>query len=211
MKDDDVTPLARPAGAPPKAGPAGPLAWLPWIAAGALALLAGFLVEAYFAARTENVALDEQSAFAAIELKSLQQRIEAERILSARRIADLSIATQDLYDLGQCAIVPLLSPATGVSSPLAVVVWDASRQQGTLVARKLPALAADRSYQLWMLDPRYPAPLGAGAFDADAAGREIRFSFKSGRPVAPSAGFVVSIEPKGPAPKITGPVVLSSQ
>jgi anti-sigma-K factor RskA len=211
MRDDKVTPLARSADAPPKAGPSGLLAWLPWIAAAVLALLAGFLIEAYFAARTEIVALDEQSALAAIEIKSLQQRIEAERLLSARRIADLSIATQDLYDLGQCAVVPLLSPATGASSPLAVVVWDARRQQGTLVARKLPALAADQSYQLWMVDSRYPSPFGAGGFGGDAAGGEIRFSFKSDRPVAPSAGFVVSVEPKGPALQIAGPVVLSSQ
>jgi hypothetical protein len=59
------------------------LAWLPWIAAIGFALIAGFLGQAYFAARSEITALREQGALADVENQSLRQRMEAERILSA--------------------------------------------------------------------------------------------------------------------------------
>jgi hypothetical protein len=84
MSDDDRSRLSQTAREPPMVrrggGPSGLLAWLPWIAAAVFAALTGLLVQIYYAKQAELLMLREQSALAGIELRSLQQRIEAERI-----------------------------------------------------------------------------------------------------------------------------------
>ena len=76
MSDDKTRIRGSAADGPAEAGgrmiPLRLLAWLPWIAAGGFALLAGFLSQAYFAARSEILALREQGALAAIVGKGLQ-------------------------------------------------------------------------------------------------------------------------------------------
>jgi len=189
--------------------PAGFLGWLPWVAAAVAALLAGILIEVYLAARMEITILNDQSALTQVENQSLRQRLEAERILSARRIADLSADTRDWYDLTQCDVVPLQPPAGGDGAAAAVVVWDPHRQQGTLLARKLPAAPAGREYRLWIVDPRQPAPFAAGGFAAADSGGATRFAFRAERAVAATPGFVVTLEPPGPATRPVGPVALA--
>lgn len=197
-----------PANEPAAVGPVGFLGWLPWIAAGLAALLAGFLIEVYLANRTEIAILNDQDALARIESKSLQQRLEAERILAARRIADLTVATDGLYDLADCDFIPLRAPAGG-NPPTAMVVWDARRQQGTLVAFGLPLPVPGREYRLWIVDSAAPAPLVAGALAREPAGSKVRLAFKPGRTVRGTPGFLLTLEAAGPAARPEGPLVLT--
>ena len=215
MSDDNARipgPAADgPAGAGGRMIPLRLLAWLPWIAAGGFALLAGFLSQAYFAARAEMIALREQGALAALESQGLQQRIEAERILSARRLADLRAGLPEPGGLARLKIVPLVS-ARGFAAPaLAVAVWDPVRQEGELVAANLPPPAPDKDYQLWIMDPQYPDPVGAGVLTVGTTAGDVRILFKPDRPVAAAARFAVSLERKGGVPRAEGPIVLSSQ
>jgi hypothetical protein len=187
------------------------LAWLPWIAAGGFALLAGLLSQAYFAARSEMIALREQGALAAIAGKGLQQRIEAERILSTRRLADLQAGLSEQGGLDRLKIVPLVS-ARGLAAPaLAIVLWNPVRQEGELVVANLPPPAPDKDYQLWIMDPQYPDPIGAGVLSVETTAGDVRLPFKPDRPVAAAARFAVSLERKGGVPRAEGPIVLSSQ
>ncbi len=216
MSDPAENPRPQAADGPPaafggRAGPAGLLGWLPWAAAAGFALLAGFLSEAYFAARTELVGLHEQSAFTAIEVKSLQQRLEAERILSSRLIADLSVEPHEQEALAQCDFIPLHAPAPASPAVLGLVVWNPLRQEGTLFTRNLPAPATNHSYQLWILDPRYPAALHAGAFTVEAAGGDLRLPFKPERAVQASARFFITVGSDGGGPAAGDPMVLTSQ
>ena len=215
MSDDNARipgPAADgPAGAGGRMIPLRLLAWLPWIAAGGFALLAGFLSQAYFAARAEMIALREQGALAALESQGLQQRIEAERILSARRLADLRAGLPEPGGLARLKIVPLVS-ARGFAAPaLAIVLWDPVRQEGGLVAANLPPPAPDKDYQLWIMDPQYPDPVGAGVLTFGTTAGDVRILFKPDRPVAAAASFAVSLERKGGVPLAEGPIVLSSQ
>jgi hypothetical protein len=187
------------------------LAWLPWIAAGGFALLAGFLSQAYFAARSEMIALREQGALAALESQGLQQRIEAERILSARRLADLRAESPEQGGLARLKIVPLVSSRGFAAPALAIVLWDPVRQEGGLVAANLPPPAPDKDYQLWIMDPQYPDPVGAGVLTVGTTAGDVRILFKPDRPVAAAARFAVSLERKGGVPLAEGPIVLSSQ
>jgi hypothetical protein len=216
MSDNAKSPRVQPAGGSPSAvggqtGPTGLLAWLPWAGAAGFALLAGFLSEAYFAARTEVLGLREQYALTAIEAKSLQQRLEAERILSARRTADLSAGPRDQDGLVQCDFIPLHAPAAASPAAEALVVWNPHRQEGILFSHNLPAPAADSSYHLWIMDPRYPAALHAGEFTVEATRDDIRLPFKPERAVDASARFFVTVGRHGAGPTAEGPVVLTSQ
>jgi hypothetical protein len=187
------------------------LAWLPWIAAGGFALLAGFLSQAYFAARSEMIALREQGALAALEGKGLQQRIEAERILSARRLADLQAGLPDPGSPARLKIVPLI-PAPGFAAPVLVVAaWDPVRQEGELFAVNLPPPVPDRDYQLWIMDPRYPDLVGAGVLAVGTTAGDVRIPFKPDRPVASAVRFSISLERKGGVPHAEGLMILSSQ
>ncbi len=215
MSDDHASmPAPAPEGRSEAGGTVVPLpllAWLPWIAAGGFALLAGFLGQAYFATRSEIIALRERGALAEIENKSLRQQMEAERILSARRISDL-LATPRAQDrLAGLRVVPLVSPGGSTPSGLAVAVWDPDRQEGELAASHLPSLPPDKDYQLWMVDPQYPNPVSAGILAIGPTTNEVRTPFKPDRPVAAAVRFTVSVERKGGVPQAEGPVVLASQ
>ncbi|MDD2763937.1 MAG: anti-sigma factor [Opitutaceae bacterium] len=191
--------------------PLSPLAWLPWVAAAGFALLAGFLGQAYFSARSEIQVLRVQSALADMEGRSLQQRLEAERILSSRRISDLSARLQGENGLAGLTVVPLVFPSGSTPPALAVAVWDSRRQEGMLSVSQLPAPAADRDYQLWIVDPQYPDPINAGVFATIPGADETQFQFKPDRPIKTAARFTVTVERKGGVPRSEGPVVLSSQ
>ena len=215
MSDDNARipgPAADgPAGAGGRVIPLRLLAWLPWIAAGGFALLAGFLSQAYFAARSEMIALREQGALAALESTGLRQRIEAERILSARRLADLRAELPEQGGLARLMIVPLVS-APGFAAPaLAIVVWNPVGQEGEFLATNLPPPAPDKDYQLWIMDPQYPDPVGAGILTVGTAVGDVRILFKPDRPVTSAAKFAVSLERKGGVPRAESPMVLSSQ
>ncbi len=202
-------------GIPPASGsgipvPAGMLAWLPWIAAAAFALGAGFLLQAYFAAESELVERRTQAALAEIEAKRLRQTLEAERIIAARRLADQSQpAHSPAGPTRPDASYALLLPPDGTIEAVAITVWNAGTQDGTLVVRRLPGLTAEKDYRLWVGDPQTP-PQAAASFDGSPAG-EARIPFRLERPPGSGARFVVTIEPKAGPTTMSGPVVLSSQ
>ncbi len=61
----------------------------PWAIAACFALLAAWTGQRYLSTRTEADLLQQRQALAEIELKASQQQLEAERILTGRRLQDL--------------------------------------------------------------------------------------------------------------------------
>jgi hypothetical protein len=214
MSDEDASRRSQAANRPSltrwERAPSGLLTWLPWIAAAGFALLAGLLVQIHYATQAELVTLREETALAGIEARSLRQQIEAEHILSARRVADL---LSEVHGQGRpgLEIVPLVSRSAGTPSSMAVAIWNPGWQEGELVVVGLPALAPDKGYQLWITEPKDPVPASAGVFTIDPATSKTRVPFKSGRIVPAEAGFAVSVERRGGATSVEGPIVLSSQ
>jgi hypothetical protein len=215
MSDDNARIPGPAADGPAEAGgrmiPLRLLAWLPWIAAGGFALLAGFLSQAYFAAQSEMIALREQGTLASLAGKGLQQRIEAERILSTRRLADQQAGLPDPGGPARLKIFHLISASGSAAPVLAVAAWDPVRQEGELFAINLPPPAPDKDYQLWIMDPGYPDLVGAGVLAVGMNAGDVRIPFKADRPVATAARFSVSLERKGGVPRAEGPMILSSQ
>lgn len=213
MNDDEIRDCGTPPDAPPAnspVAPAGLLAWLPWFAAASFALLAGFMLFSWFALRAEIAVLRDEATLAEIQGKTLRQQIEAEEILSARRLADLRSELQGPRDLGRLLVLPF-APSAGVASPsLAVAVLDPESQDGELVVSALPAPAPDRNYQLWLFDSEHPSGFSLAVFAVDSAAIEVRVPFKLDRTSANGARYKVSIERKGGASVPEGPVVLAS-
>ncbi len=56
--------------------------------------------------------------------------------------------------LSQIQIASLSSKVESAPDANAVVVWDEKKQRGVLKVTKLPRNAADRDYQLWLVDPQ---------------------------------------------------------
>jgi len=197
----DVIPLALPA-------------WLGWAAAACF-----FFAAVFFAGKSFNVRGDLQSALEAervarLEAGTLKNLLEAERILSRAQLDHLAKADRLIADLRSQAdvarlkITSLASLAGNSPQARAIAVWNPDRQEGVLVVSKLPALQADKDYQLWVIDPQYPIPVDGGVFTVDPATGDARVNFKPGKNVAVAQTFAVSLERKGGVPKAEGPMML---
>ncbi len=195
---------------------------LPWAAAAALALSAGWLAQQYFAQRAATALLQDQASLAEVTLQSARQQFEAERLLDRQQIAalerqigerdtQLARLTADLKsqaDLAALKITALTSLLKQTPEALAVAVWNSSRQEGVLQVEKLPALAPGQDYQLWVVDPQYSNPVDGGVFEVDSQTGSARVVFRARQPVAKVNAFAVTLERKGGVPKAEGPFVL---
>lgn len=207
-------------------------ALLPWAAAACFALAAAWTGRMYVEARSEAALLHDQERLADLELRSARNQLEAERIVSRRelatsqlrltqagrrladserRIASLTHELQSESDLAQFKISVLASMLGNSSQALAVAVWNPARQEGVLSVSKLPAAAENKDYQLWVIDPGYPAPVSGGVFTVDPATGETRVNFHAEKRIKSASKFAVSLERKGGSPAPAGPIILVSQ
>ena len=124
------------------------------------------------------------------------------------QIAGLNDRIQIQGDLAQFKIATLASLAGNSQQALAVAVWNPNTQQGVLSVAKLPALASDKDYQLWLIDPAYPAPVDGGVFTVDPATGDARIKFTPNQRVNNASKFAVSLERKGGVKKAEGPILL---
>jgi anti-sigma-K factor RskA len=158
-------------------------------------------------------------------VRSARDQMEAGKIVSGREVADMAgqlaearEATADTADRlaafirsdgrSRLNVVTLTSMPGGPPQSLAVAVWDPRMQQGMLEVAKLPSLPPDKDYQLWVIDPKYPAPVNGGVFRVDPSTCQACVAFRTSEPVERAAKFAVSLEQRGGVPQRTGPIVL---
>ena len=192
--------------------------WIPWAAAAGLAVVCAWFGQLYVGSRFEVATLRDQQTLADFKLRSALHQLEAERLIANHQInsatgqlAALERQLKTQGDLANLKIATLASLLGNSPQALAVAVWDPTREVGVLSVAKLPALAADQDYQLWLVDPQYPIPVDGGVFTVDPATGDARVTFKANKPVKSVAKFAVSRERKGGVPKAEGPMVLLSQ
>jgi anti-sigma-K factor RskA len=192
--------------------------WMAWAAAACLAIACAWLGQLYIGSRFEAATLRDQQAVAEFKLRSVHNQLEAERIIATHQLGSMTeqLAALDRQlkaegDLAKYKIATLVSLAGNSPQAIAVAVWNPARQEGVLNVEKLPALAADKDYQLWLVDPQYPIPVDGGVFTVDPATGEAHITFKANKPIKSVAKFAVSLERKGGVPKAEGPMVLLSQ
>ncbi len=203
--------------------------WIGFATAACFACLAAYFAQAYFNQSALNSAFRDQQSLADLSLRSTKNQLAAERLIAQRELADaakrasdsaalvttlesrLAETKQQLITQGTLAdykIATLASLLGNSPQAVAVAVWNPSSQEGVLTVQKLPALAADKDYQLWVVDPQYSIPVDGGVFKVDPTTGEGRLIFHPNRPVQTVAKFAVSLERKGGVPKAEGPMVL---
>lgn len=142
--------------------------------------------------RQESSGLIEEIAKTHQQISRLSE--EAARGKTRDTVARLQIAT-------------LQSTADEFKQGVAVVIWDAEKQQGVLQLEKMPPVAPDKEYQLWVVDLQKKDPVNAGVVRLDAQGF-AKFHFKPVNLIGEAAKFALSIEREGGVPKGEGPIVL---
>jgi anti-sigma-K factor RskA len=177
--------------------------WTGWAAAACFALATAYFGSHYFTARTEATLLRNDAEFARTESQSLQQRIEAERILNSNYIAQL----QKSGDVANLKIAKLADLLGNSPQAVAIAVWNPLSQEGVLTVEKLPLLQSDQDYQLWVIDPAYKDPVSGGVFTVDEKG-VARVSFRPSQSIKTAATFAISRERKGGSSSTPqGPVI----
>ena len=204
--------------------------WAGWPAAACFIIATGYFAITNFNTRSQFNTLRESERLSRIEVKTLANQLEAERLISLRQIdslrfaqidsaalrSSLALATTQIADLkGQNALADLkidslASLVANTPDARAIAVWNPRTQDGVLTVTKLPALADGKDYQLWVVDPQYPIPVDGGVFQVDPATGEARVTFKPNKPVTTVAKFAVSLERKGGVPKAEGTMMLLS-
>lgn len=169
---------------------------------------------AQLAAAAHQLATASAPAEQAGQASTLSQRIDALAGSTQagddaqERLARLVAEFQSRTDLGQLKITLLASALSHAPQALGLAMWDSKKQEGVLKVEKLPALAADEDYQLWIVDPHHANPINGGVFAVDAQTGEARVTFKARQPIAAIGAFAVTRERKGGAAQAEGPFVL---
>ncbi len=161
---------------------------------------------------TQSVALQNQLR----QTEALKRDLDAMNQRANKLSADSDGLRAQLAELQSAQRVSLMqitmlkSLLEGSPESAGVSVWDKEHQKGIFVADKLPPLPDDKTYQLWVLDPKYTTPVSAGTFTVDDNGH-ARVEFTPVLPVDRSDRLAVSIERRGGVPQPEGRIVLLTQ
>lgn len=160
--------------------------WAGWAVAAILVVVSSFLTAAWLGTRAQLVAQKDQAELNALEARSLRQSLEANHIVADRQINDLKNGS----GLNRLQLVALEATEGEGHALVATVAWDQLKQQGVLVAERLPKLTGDESYQIWVTnDAHQQFPIDA--FTLDDKGR-ARLMFQPAAPIGKATGFTIT-------------------
>jgi anti-sigma-K factor RskA len=159
---------------------------LPWLAAAALLLVAGF-----FWQQSDRLA----QRVARLQDESAQQQAQLER---AREVVSTLTSTD--------ALRVTLVAAQAPPQPQGRAIYVRERSSLIFLASNMPALPPQRSYELWLI-PTNGAPIPAGMFKPDARG-----SATVVEPPLPGGveakAFAITVEPEQGSSAPTMPIVM---
>ena len=181
--------------------------YLAWAAAAALAVTTTWLATQNVSLRTENDELRTQQRLVQIAYETAQNQLTERSLLAEHLINDLGTRLQRSENLARLKVSALASLAGNTAEAQAIAVWDPDQQAGLLTFEKLPAIAAEQDYQIWVIDPAYQNPVNGGVFHVDKDGG-VSLAFRPDQPVTKATAFAISLEKKGGVPKAEGPIVL---
>lgn len=172
----------------------------------ALGATAGYFAYAYMEVRREALIFKREVEVADREVQRLQQRLEAERVLSQRQQESLN----ETGDLALLRMARLGDPAAPQSPVVAVVVWNPATQHGLLIADGLTATDEQTAYQMWVVDPTTGHTVGAGVFRPDQRGA-ARVDFTPVQPMLNASEFRITRERATGAARPRGPLIASGR
>ena len=145
------------------------------------------------------------AGFAITAFAFWSERAELAKEVTALRSEALALRTRDVFS--KMKIATLAAQNEAYAKGVAVVVWDAEKQQGIVKLANIPSIAAGKDYQLWIIDPKYPQPVSAGIVPVGADGI-ARVAFTPEHLIRSAEKFAISIERAGGAPAPGGPIVM---
>ena len=164
-----------------------PFAWLPWSFATGFAIIAAVLFLQGDRLQQQIVAQNQQVN----DLKQLAQSLQN----ATNDLQQTVLALRETNRLANLRIAMLNSLIAENPKAVAVSLWDDSKQEGVFVVQNLKPLAADRDYQLWVLE-NGTTPVDAGVFHVDSQG-DGRTEFKAKLPIKVAGKFAVTEEIHG--------------
>jgi anti-sigma-K factor RskA len=175
--------------------------WLPWALAACLAIVCAISISQQKNLRLEN----QEQAKRLADLNQVADSLRSETQNLQQAVATL----RETNRLENLRIAMLNSMLADSPKAVAVSLWDEKEQRGVFVVENLKPLPADRDYQLWVMDPKYPTPVSAGVFQVDGQGN-VRLTFRADKLIESANKFAVTQEPKGglPTPTLKNLVLL---
>ena len=162
----------------------------------------------------ETARLNTQRTRLEGELATLKKKATASsaaiRTLTAQldETRQMLAAAQD-DALTSLAVRTLTGKVDETRATLASVAWSPGQQRGILTVEKLEPPGPAQDYQLWVIDPKAPAPVSAGLLRVDEkGGGRLEFNFSA--PVGSADMFAISREKKGGSTSPEGPILLIS-
>jgi anti-sigma-K factor RskA len=183
------------------------LRFMPWAMAASLLVAASWLAFHNVNLQSEIDVLRTERRLAEVAYQDAQAQLKERTLLAESMINDLGRQLHEQQDLTHLKVTALASLAGNTPEAQAIAVWDPGRETGLLTVAKLPAIADNQDYQLWVVDPAYPNPVDGGVFKPGANGQVV-LTFKGNKPIKSVAAFAISLEKKGGVPKAEGPIVL---
>lgn len=169
---------------------------------GAFAAFASLAAAATIAAIFLGLALYRSSA----ELEATVRQLADARSAQAQQREDLERANRLLGVTQDPALrVTRLTTTGAAPEPTIDVHWQPEQKTGVLVARNLPKVEPNRTYELWLIDGSEPIP--AGTFNTDANGTAI-FEIDRLTAAGEPKKFAITVEPAGGSQAPTGQILL---
>jgi anti-sigma-K factor RskA len=200
LKDAPVVATVLPFQRPRTRQPA--LSFLPvW----SLGLAAAVLLVAAVVLFTQNrnYARQNQAQLAEINAQQQQLQIEQTRAASAQKAAAV-LTTLQSPDTARF----LLTSSPTPPQPQIRTFFRKSTGQIVVIASKLPALPAGKTYELWFIGTDGKPPLAAGTFSPDAQGN-VTASVSEVPGGVDAKLFAVTVEKDGGSPVATSPIIFS--
>ncbi len=182
------------------------LASLGWVFAVLFAGAAGYLGLRYLEQRAESGRNWEDAQLARLESRAAHNRLEAVNIVEGKRTTDLQRAS----DVSVLRIAGLGAPKTRRRDLTALVVWNTALGEGVVKVDRFPATEPTEDYQVWIVDPKHPAPLTAGVFSVGSDG-VARALLRCEQPLSDEAEFVIRRTRKGGLARPDGAIVASGR
>ncbi len=163
---------------------------------------------------TEAARLNTQRTRLEGELATLQKKDAVSSVAIRTLTAQLEEVRQTLAalqedTLNSLAVRTLAGQVDETRKTLASVAWSQDQQRGILTVEKLEPPGPAQDYQLWVIDPKAPAPVSAGLLRVDEKGG-ARLEFNFSAPVGSADTFAISREKKGGSAAPEGPIMLIS-
>jgi cell division protein FtsB len=137
----------------------------------------------------QNIRMEKQADSLRAEIQRITESTDKER----QQIKEINDQEAFMNRPSTFRVELKVAPGTTLNphNNYMLVFWSPVNQQTLITDASLPALPADKQYQLWGLD--HGKPLDAGVFDPQAL-KDGNLQVKS---IASAQAFAVTVEPKG--------------